>query len=333
MKSPVSLTKIGNLKLGIINNGQPIQTEKILVTRPTKEGRANFKIFPGFDDNGESKVNVSLPFNKPELNFEVFYTGFLQIDEVEYIAKTEGIGKDLYFIPLYPDMNPEAEVILYGETSQEAMSDFGLERTGFLRAMVNGVSSYGEVFYLKTKSVNSIRAIQDQLKILNAITEGNVAGLPLVLKPVKKDIGEKQIIYVSIGFEGDIFETLNDMVYNAKEGPVNITALETLYEDERDFEEVIPYSEIKESSVIKVLSDGDSGITNIVTKEAVQSEYADYISEVLSSIDTKGIPTSQFEALFSSFKEDKQKFEEFLSVDKNVEVMTIVKAIYENTEA
>ena len=40
----IRLPKIGNLKLGLVRNGKPIATSRILVTKATKEGLENFKI-------------------------------------------------------------------------------------------------------------------------------------------------------------------------------------------------------------------------------------------------------------------------------------------------
>ena len=34
----IRLPKIGNLKLGLVRNGKPIATSRILVTKATKEG-------------------------------------------------------------------------------------------------------------------------------------------------------------------------------------------------------------------------------------------------------------------------------------------------------
>lgn len=330
----LSLTKIGNLKLGIVNDGQPIQTENILVTLPTKAGLANFKIFPGFCDKGEKKVEVSLAFNKPELNFEVNYVGFLQVDDVDYIIKASEMDEDLKMYPLYPDLNPDMPVISHGKLTNEKISFFNMERTGFLRVMLKDVSSFGEVFYLKTKSINSIRAISDQLRILDTLTDGNSAGIPLVIKPIKKDVNDKQIVYVSIGFEGDVTKDLSDIVTNLKNSSLNFDKVEEMYEAAREDYELVNYDDESENYTFKVLSDGDSGVATIITADsAPASKSAGYIATVMNSLeDTKGIPLPQFEALYNSFKGNKKAFEEFLENPENIKIGAFIGEISKNTK-
>jgi len=334
MNSYLSLTKIGNLKLGIVNDGQPIQTENILVTLPTKEGTSNFKVFPGFDPKGEKEVEISLAFNKPELNFEVNYIGFIQLDDAEYIVKAKGLGEKLTMSPLYPDIYTDMEEIEHGELTQSKIEEFKMERTGFLKVMVSGVSSFGEVFYLKTKSANSIRAISDQLRILDVLTDGNSAGVPLILKPVKKDVNDKQVVYVTVGFKGDIVKDLSDVVSNLKNSSLNFKALEDLYSDSRETEDAVRFNDIKDDYEIKILSNKDNGVAKSVSakKEDVETNPdIEYVVKVVNSLEnTKGIPMTQFTALFASYKGNKKAFEEFLANDTNLKIGAFISQISAN---
>lgn len=335
MNSYLSLTKIGNLKLGIVNDGQPIQTENILVTLPTKEGTSNFKVFPGFNPKGEKEVEVSLVFNKPELNFEVNWIGFVQIDEAEYIVRATDLGEKLIMSPLYPDINTDMEEMEHGVLTQDKIEEFQMERTGFLKVMLTGVSSFGEVFYLKTKSANSIRAISDQLRILDVLTDGHSAGIPLVIKPIKKDVNDKQVVYVTIGFNGDISKSLSNVVSDLKNSPLNFKALENLYEESRESTPTVRFNDVKEDYEIKVLSNKDSGIAKSVTvsEDEASDPVVEYVVELVNSLEnTKGIPLTQFKALFGSYKGNKKAFEEFLSKEENLKIGSFIAQISANNK-
>ncbi len=312
MKNMLSLTKIGNLKLGIVKNGKPIQTSRILVTRPTKEGGENFQILDGFDSNGETKVNITLPFNDNSLNFEVNYVGFLQLNNVAYISKSKGLGEDLILYPLEVE-NFDLPSVNVGPLTEDLIKFYNLERTGFLKCMITGVSGFGEVFYFKTKSVHSIRAIEDQLRILSSLTGGNIAGIPLVLKPVKKDLDEKQILYISIAFEQDLI-SLGKLVKKALKNPVNIEAFEDDYIESRIPELVT----LTETDIVKVERDLEDEIK--IIQDQVSEEKAEETKEelVMKSIIADmnvelAVPNATIYAVFSAMKYDKVIFREFLS--------------------
>lgn len=324
MKNIISFPKIGNLKLGIVRNGKPVQTTRVLVTLPTKEGTENFKIYPGFSDEGEISVAVTLPFDDPALNFEVNYVGFLTVSDVEYIAKAEKLGDNLLFYPMNPE-DFEKKVIDAGELTLELIEKYNLIKTGFLKVMIKNVSGFGEMFYFKTKSVNTIRTINDQLAIIGALTNGKVACLPLVLKPVKKDIGDKSIVFMSISFADDIVPTggfnlmkpsLRNYIDERKESPVSIDGLEKLYKESRELTEddiISLADETMISAVVKVDKDTDKEISEIMTEAQKATMTADeiYVHEFVES-NSLDIPKGMAFAVFNAFKGDKEPFEAFI---------------------
>jgi len=194
------LTKIGNFKLGAQRAGKVIAFEKILVTGASKNGKENFSPFNGFSAEGEDEVYISLPFNSPELNFEVNYVSFIKVDNVEYIIKAGKINDDIIGYPLNAE-DFDKPPVDFGKLNQESIERFSMEKTGLLKAMIPSVSSFGEVFYLKTKSIHTINAIQNQLAITNALL-GGLANYPLTLKALRKDVSNgNTITYLSVGLD------------------------------------------------------------------------------------------------------------------------------------
>lgn len=317
----ISLTKIGNLKLGVVKNGKPIQTTRILVTHATKEGSENFKILEGFNQEGEEKVNISLPFDSIDLNFEVNYVGFLTINEKEYISKSIGIGEPLYFYPLNIE-DFDLPVINAGVLTEKEIEFYNMELTGFLKCMLDGVSGFGEVFYFKTKSINSIRAIKDQLEILSALTDGKLAGIPLCLKPIKKDVKEKQVLYVSISFDQNILFDLGDYIEERAYDLINISAFEKLYRTSREPNNLVLLEDIKkeEKNEIKIEKDIEQEIKEIEAQaeasNAIQTEEEKELLTLIENVKmSMPIPTKTLLAVYKSFK-DTQLFLDFISKEK-----------------
>lgn len=309
----LSLTKLGNLKLGIVRNGKPIQTERILVTRATKEGEENFQILDGFNPDGEEKVKISLPFDNIDLNFEVNYVGFVTVNNVEYISKASDIGEDLILYPL--DVSDfELPSIRIGALTEEMIETYNLERTGFLKCMVEGVCGFGEVFYLKTKSIHSIRAIVDQLTILTKLTNGHLSGIPLVLKAVKKDIKEKQVVYVSISYEGSL-KDLSTYITDRKNSEVDFKDFEDFYVESRQ-PTIVEYDNKTE---LKIERDTEQEITEIQTqaeKEKVTETKEDILLNKIIK-DEKIILSVPRETIYAVFKAMKFNVEEFTAFIKD----------------
>lgn len=290
----LSLTKIGNIKLGIVKNGKPIQTSRILITKATKEGQENFQILENFSPDGEDKVNITLPFDQPNLNFEVSYVGFLTIDGKDYMSKSEGLEKPILLFPLnVEDFGlPVYEVGLLDENMIE---HYNMEKTGFLKCMIDNVSGFGEVFYFKTKSINSIRAINDQLNIIYSLTGGKLAGIPLVLKPIKKDLEDKQILFLSLSYEGSL-SSLNNFVVDRNNDVLNFSALEELYKSSRETNGIELDPELK----IKIDKDADKEMIEIKElaegKEEIVSEADIALKEIIGDFDK--IPLATLKQLF-----------------------------------
>lgn len=220
----IRLPKIGNLKLGLVRNGKPIATSRILVTKATKEGLENFKILDGFNEDGVETVNISLPFDDINLNFEVSYAGFLTIDGIEYIAKAEDIGSDIFIYPLEIE-NEDKTSYNVGALTEELIEKFAMSRTGLLRCMLENYSGFGEVFYLKTQSINTIEVIRSQLKTISSLTGDRLAGIRLRLRAIQKDIDDKSITYISISPT----ETLNEDIMNRGITKIQYKAFQDMY--------------------------------------------------------------------------------------------------------
>lgn len=225
----IRLPKIGNLKLGLVRNGKPIATSRILVTKATKEGLENFKILDGFNEDGVETVNISLPFDDINLNFEVSYTGFLTINGIEYIAKAEDIGSDILIYPLEIE-NEDKTSYNVGALTEEFVEKFAMSRTGLLRCMLENYSGFGEVFYLKTQSINTIEVIRSQLKIISSLTANRLAGIRLRLRAIQKDIDDKSITYISISPT----ETLNEDIMNRGITKIQYKAFQDIYMSSRE---------------------------------------------------------------------------------------------------
>jgi len=323
----LSLTKIGNIKIGRVKNGKPIATERILVTEATKENEENFKIMRGFNLEGEESINVTLPFDNIDLNFEVNYVGFATINDIEYIAKAKDFGDEVLLYPLNVE-DFDKKAISMGELTDKLKEHLAMERTGFLKVQINGVSGFGEVFYFKTKSINSIRAITDQLRILSAMTGGYLADLPLVIKPIKKDINEKQIIYLSIAFAGsinnsgsllDLTPSLNTYIEKRKESNVSIEALEQLYVESRTLkeDEIIPFEEI-ENAKLEVDKDTEKEIHEVETEaEKKETEVDLYVKNFFKENGFSKIPVGTGVALLKLLKE-KEAFENYFSEERTL---------------
>lgn len=225
----IRLPKIGNLKLGLVRNGKPIATSRILVTKATKEGLENFKILDGFNEDGVETVNISLPFDDINLNFEVSYAGFLTINGIEYIAKAEDIGSDILIYPLEIE-NEDKTSYNVGTLTEELVEKFAMSRTGLLRCMLENYSGFGEVFYLKTQSINTIEVIRSQLKIISSLTNDRLAGIRLRLRAIQKDIDDKSITYISISPT----ETLNEDIINRETTKIQYEAFQDMYVSSRE---------------------------------------------------------------------------------------------------
>lgn len=332
MKNILSLTKVGNLKLGKVKNGSPIATDRILVTLPTKENTENFKIIPGFNEEGEESVEISLPFDKIDLNFEVFYVGFAKINDIEYIMKAKDFGENLYLYPLNIE-DFDQKIIDMGELTKEIQEKYQLKRTGFLKAYLNGYSGFGEVFYFKTGSINSIKTIQDQLRIISALTNGQIAGIPLVMRPIKKDIEDKTITYISLTVKspnenGGIFNLaqtdnmsyLSHWIDKRENSLVDFEAFQDLYEESREVadEDLIKFEDLKNPK-IEIETNAEAEIAEIenkagnkeLTKEEVFVK--DFFEE-----NKIGIPALQGVAVLKHLNGNEEEFKKYFSESRTL---------------
>lgn len=276
MNNLLSLTKIGNIKIGKTVNGNPLALEKILVTRATKEYEENFQVYPGFEKEGLEELEITLPFNDIDLNFEVNYVSFVEVDKVDYIAKAKEIGESIILYPLHPE-DFDKDSIDLGKLTEDISKQYNFKLTGFLKVMLPGVSGYGEVFYFKTSSVNTIRAISDQLKLTKSLLGGNLANIPLLLKPVKKDLQDgKQIVFLSISYDIYNREALVEDKALAKELTEGVKLIEDEYTKSRDDVTIVPIDKkakivISKKDTFEVISleDKDEKINSILDREEV----------------------------------------------------------------
>jgi len=280
MKDLLSLTKIGNIKLGKVINGNPLALEKMIVTRATKENAENFQPYPGFDKDGIESLTVKLPFNSIGLNFEVNYIAFIEVDKIEYIAKAADIGETILLYPLNPE-DFDKKIIDFGKLTEKMVEEYEFKYTGFLKVMIPEISNFGEVFYFKTASINTIRAITDQLTITKTLLGGKLANYPLELKPVKKDLADgTQIVFLSIGInEKTIYKyfeekkILDDMLDFDE---VDKIYFESRKQEEEDIVKIDKKAKIvilkhKEKEIIS-LENRDEKLNSILDKENVTEE-------------------------------------------------------------
>lgn len=265
MKNLLSLTKIGNIKLGKVVNGNPLALEKMIVTRATKENAENFQLYPGFEQGGEDKLTVTLPFDSVGLNFEVNYITFIEVDKVEYIAKSPEVGADVHLYPLNPE-DFDRKIINFGKLTEKMLADYKFKYTGFLKVMIPEISNFGEVFYFKTGSINTIRAITDQLTITKTLLGGKLAKYPLELKPVKKDLADgTQIVFLSIGLND---KTIYDYIENKRDidAGFDFASLDDLYNKSRkeDEDEIV---DVDKKAKVVLLNSHDKEIVSLENKD------------------------------------------------------------------
>jgi len=272
MSNLLSLTKIGNIKIGKQVNGNPLALEKMLVTRATKEYEENFQVYPGFDKEGLEQLEVTLPFNDIDLNFEVNFIAFMEVDKIEYIAKAPDLNEDIILYPLNPE-DFDLPALNMGKLTDKMIEDYKFKHTGFLKVMIPEISGFGEVFYFKTSGLNTIRAIKDQLIITKKLLNGNLANIPLTLKPVKKDLQDgTQIVFISISYDIIDLFTLKEDIALAEVLKKAITDIEDEYVRTREDVEIKDFD--KKSKI--VLSTKDSFETvSLEDKEAKLKEILD----------------------------------------------------------
>lgn len=292
MKNLLSLTKIGNIKIGKQVNGNPLALEKILVTRATKEYEENFQVYNGFDKEGVEDLEITLPFNDIDLNFEINFVAFMSVDKVDYIAKTPSMDEDVILYPLHPE-DFDKDSINFGKLTEEKAKQYNFKETGFLKVMIPEVSGYGEVFYFKTSSINTIRAISDQLKITKKLLDGNLANIPLILKPVKKDLQDgKQIVFLSISYDIIDLKTMKDDIELAVFLKDSINDIEKEYSESRDSVNIVDIDKnakivvsTKDSFEVVNLEDKEEKINEILEKEDITGKAEkDAILEVKSKL-------------------------------------------------
>jgi len=193
----LKLTNIGKIKIGAVRGNKPISLDKLYIRTLSKEGEENFLAFPETDEKGYSTIRVTLPFHKPELNFDVNYTSFAIIDGKEYVIKAKSEGKEVVATPYRDSALP---IYRLGKLSDETKEKYGLKLSGVLKVHIPEISEFGETFTFNTWSINSIMAIQNQLESIYSAT-GYLAGIPLFLRTVKKDSEEGTFIFVSLGLD------------------------------------------------------------------------------------------------------------------------------------
>jgi hypothetical protein len=176
------LNKLGNIKIGGLKNGLPMQYIKIFVTNTSKEGEENFKPFSEDYASGVDYLNVVLPYKKnPLRNFDSGKISFLELNgSIKYYAKI--ISDNILLFPLQPNMKNPSEplpVINIGEVKDwEAKLDFK-ERGILYTQIINSTENFGYldpvggngVFLFKTSSAHSISEIKNTLNLAIGLGE------------------------------------------------------------------------------------------------------------------------------------------------------------------
>ena len=316
MTDLLSLTKIGNIKIGKVINGNPLALEKILVTRATKENAENFQPYPGFDKSGEDSVSVTLPFNDNDLNFEVNYITFIEVDKVEYIAKSSAIDEDILLYPLNPE-DFDKKIINFGKLTKENIEKYLFKYTGFLKVMIPNVSNFGEVFYFKTGSINTIRAISDQLKITKTLLKGNISKVPLELKPVKKDLADgTQIVFLSIGIsDKTIYNYMEDRL--GLDSMFDFESFDLMYAESREQEES-EIVDIDKKAKINLLKSNDKEVIDLENKD----------DKINSILDTENVVDEAERTIIRQYAEGRQtaiiiKYLNFLRGEEGDNYLTV----------
>ena len=312
---PLSLVKIGNLKIGKKVNGLPVPTEKILVAMTAKEGNENFAVFPGTNKNGEDSVKVSLPFNSPELNFEINLVSFAQINGEEYIIKTEKENADTFAISLD---DRDAQPIYLGKADQSLIKTYKLEKTGLLRVMVEGISGFGEVFHFKTKSIHTIEAISNQLKMLYTLTNKKLVGLPLNLKAYKRDNSKgERFTFLSLSAANiDVIQAQKD----------KDLSLINIFEEEYKKSREITQAEARELTlvdIIDVFNKEDDGFVELPDNELsdVEKEIYKLKNELKLK---KELTLSSLVTFYKKLGNDKEKFKAFFEENKDITLAKLI---------
>ena len=294
MTDLLSLTKIGNIKLGKVVNGNPLALEKMIVTRATKENAENFQPYPGFETDGLESLTVTLPFDSVALNFEVNYITFIEVDKVEYIAKSPNVGEDVLLYPLNPE-DFDKKIINFGALTTKMIESYEFRYTGFLKVMIPEISNFGEVFYFKTGSINTIRAITDQLTITKTILKGKLTKVPLELKPVKKDLADgTQVVFLSIGLND---KTIYEYLERRKDldAVFDFEAFDKLYYESRTQEEEDIVKIDKKAKVVLLKSNN---------KEVISLENKD--EKLNSTLDKEDVKDDADRDIIKRFAEGRQ---------------------------
>jgi hypothetical protein len=318
MENILALTKIGNIKIGAQSKNGPIALDRFLITEATKDGEENFKIYPNTKEEGYTKINITLPFNQPELNFEVGKIAFYYINNKEYMLKLNEKTGSIIAIPLSVDAEP---ILIKEEAEELDLQLYNLEEQGLLRAYIDGFSGIGEVFFFKTKSKNTITAIQNQLKILHSLTGGILAFIPLELKIHQKDStivvekdGEllkqsKKYSFVTITNSDAInngIKGLSDCVERVKESTLNVKAFEELYIKSReitkaDEEKFLTLEDLKKSDNFSIMWSELAELKSEAPKDEVATEEDTTEKDVVAMLSKKIRSKDKVKAIVDKF--------------------------------
>ena len=261
------LVKIGNIKIGEKRKGKPIVREGLLVTQAVKDNEEEFFLpFPGFTRSGEESLEITLPFDNPDLNFEVGYVSFgnVRFFTEEYIKlrktnpeEAEKMEEEKKYEKIVPYMireindkgtkliigvplseyapDVQAPFLYFSKSSEEMKKELKMELTGILKVMIHGVSGWGEVFHFKTKGKITINAIKHQLQTIDKITKGKTAGLVLKMKAFRKQFKDRVFPFVDISLPATDMTKLKDItsahLAARKDEILDIKELEREYAD------------------------------------------------------------------------------------------------------
>lgn len=196
--------KLGNIKIGQVINGQPTMLNKLVLTKPVKEGDDNFVKYEGCE-NGYSTLKVRLPFVNNLINsFDTRESSFITINDIKYIARD--LDGEVYAF-LLENQGPNSIPVIHMGSAANIGAKLGLQTRALLNVFVMNdtdddfLGGKLGTFTFKTSSANSLYEIQNALNSVSHISPDILRLASFTLEVTSKkssnsDVGE--VTYVRL---------------------------------------------------------------------------------------------------------------------------------------
>jgi len=196
--------KLGNIKIGQVINGQPTMLNKLVLTKPVKEGDDNFVKYEGCE-NGYSTLKVRLPFVNNLINsFDTRESSFITINDIKYIARD--LDGEVYAF-LLENQGPNSIPVIHMGSAANIGAKLGLQTRALLNVFVMNdtdddfLGGKLGTFTFKTSSANSLYEIQNALNSVSHINPDILRLASFTLEVTSKkssnsDVGE--VTYVRL---------------------------------------------------------------------------------------------------------------------------------------